>query len=198
MISQSLEIPYFLSIYAHVCLHFLFYWTWIHSPISVVLFHYKLFSLISLSRYFTNSIFPIWNQFNHVLLCQTLCSENHSSCIHYKSLVSTNKTQPPTLLRIFLCVLPSYLPLTCFTVSSKLKLFSLVSYSKPAFQWMSLFPTFQRKQKMTSLCFNTHPHSCIYVGPPRLSTRLFHFLQDLAYMSFFFFFFFFSISNHLI
>lgn len=101
MISQSLEIPYFLSIYAHVCLHFLFYWTWIHSPISVVLFHYKLFSLISLSCYFTNSIFPIWNQFNHVLLCPTLCSENHSSCIHYKSLVSTNKTQPPTLLRIF-------------------------------------------------------------------------------------------------
>ena len=192
MISQSLEIPYFLSIYAHVCLHFLFYWTWIHSPISVVLFHYKLFSLISLSRYFTNSIFPIWNQFNHVLLCPTLCSENHSSCIHYKSLVSTNKTQPPTLPRIFFfCILLSYLPLTCFTVSSKLKLFSLVSYSKPAFQWMSLFPTFQRKQKADIPLFQ-YSSSLVYLcqSTQVIYQNLTSFKTWLTCLFFFFFFLF--------
>lgn len=189
MTSQSLGIPYFLSIYVHVCLHFLFYWTWIHSPISLVLFHYKLFSLISLSCCFTNSIFPFWNQFNHVLLCQTLCSENHSRCIHYKSLVSTNKTASNTAENFF-CILPSYLPLTCFSFFQTLII--LISFLLQAcFSEDELISYFPEKTEGWSPSVSTLilTHVFMSVHPGYLPDS--HFLQDLG-------FFFFSISNHLI
>lgn len=95
----------------------------------------------------------------------------------------------------FFGILPSYLPLTCFTVSSKLKLFSLVSYSKPAFQWMSLFPTFQRKQKADIPLFQ-YSSSLMYLCQ---STQVIY--QNLTSFKTWLtclFFFFFSVSNHLI
>ena len=190
MTSQSLEIPYFLSIYVHVCLHFLFYWTWIHSPISLVLFHYKLFSLISLPCYFTNSIFPIWKQFNRVLLCQILCSENHSHCIHYKSLVSTNKTASNTAENFF-CILPSYLPLTCFSFFHTLII--LISFLLQAcFSADELISYFPEKTEgwspSVSILILTHVFMSVHPG----------YLPD-SFTSFktWLFFFFFFIYNHL-